>query len=118
MTNLEKKSQPSESEIKEFWEWCGFKETTREKYVSWNQTITLDVWELGDYSKTDLPDIDLYNLFKYAVPKLDSLTDINLYLRGEEWKVDLIFFDIPAVRGTSTDPVLALFWAIREVIKK
>ena len=94
--------QPTQEQIKKFWERC--KAGRKNSYPT-------------AYGETVYPELDLNNLFKYAAPKLDSLTDMNFYRRGELWKVDLIFHDIPAVRGVNADPALALFWAIWEVIK-
>jgi hypothetical protein len=51
-------------DVKEFWEWCGF---TRDKSKYWYKPNG----NLFGYFTA--PKIDLNNLFKYAVPKLDEL---------------------------------------------
>ena len=79
MRDSEKKSYPSKSEIKEFWEWCGFSlyEDTEGEWKScfyWHNPPDTEEW-----GATWLPPIDLNNLFKYAVSqsKMDTLWIIN-----------------------------------------
>ncbi len=58
-------SEITKKQIKEFWEWCGFKrikcpEIKAEGYWLWDESGVHEVeWHLV---------IDLNNLFKYAVP--------------------------------------------------
>ena len=116
MTNLEEKSQPSENQIREFWEWCGFEhlpcsQITRER--CWVDPIE------GDHTK-ERPPIDLNNLFKYAVPKLryadiikpDGKDTYGASVRNGEGIVGKQGYNFD-----NEDPALALFWAIYEVIK-
>ena len=113
---------PTEEEIKELWEWCGFKP----RYVE-NST------QIGRWIKPDggwrffLPDIDLNNLFKYAVPKLigdykytlELETDVDYHSRENTYIVT--FSNDPLIinsQVTDKDPALALFWAIYKIIHK
>ena len=108
--------QPTEAEIKEFWEWCGFKL----KEVKFGMSGIVPQWLLQDYADWELPKIDLNNLFKYAVPKLSYL-----FLDGF-WNGNEGCFNYAATIGAPEgeykkheyykDPALALFWAIWEVI--
>lgn len=117
--------QPTEAQVKEFWEWYGFKYLESREYDGIHQHFDYRRWELNDkendlyYESATLPPIDLNNLFKYAVPKtrekrfmlnlssgmLVSNTTVTLYKSKNE-----------TYQGFSEDPALALFWAIWEVI--
>ena len=112
----------TQEQIKEFWEWCGFK-YVRVDDIPWhkkpedyltNYWYANNHWVYPDGSKNkDAPPIDLNNLFKYAVPKLHN-----------DYKIWLTYFPefdtYNAQIGDSSislkDPALALFWAIWEVI--
>ena len=98
--------KPSEIQIKKFWEWCGVQEhpvgiSKAERELGY---VTTGGWEY--------PDIDLNNLFKWAVPKLYELG----------WEYHLIGYTYHTVdlykgkRRISSKglkkPDLALFWAI------
>ena len=87
-------AKPTKEEIKEFWELCGLK---RNKYGH---------WELNDGPYLDIQ-LDLNNLFKYAVPKeIDYLPTYRLLFdKWLEWLEDL------------PDPALALFWALWDLKK-
>ena len=103
MTNSDKKSYPSEVEIKEFWEWCGGLEYSR----LCGKTYEL-VMPDGGIVNCRVESVDLNSLFRYAVPKLDEHSaPATEYVMG-------VFCD--AVYRHQ-DPALALFWAIWEVIK-
>ena len=54
--------QPTQGQIKEFWEWCGCKLVNGHDYYYW---LFLDRSTIKGAAE---PDIDLNNLFKYAVP--------------------------------------------------
>lgn len=93
--------QPTQEQIKEFWEWCGL----------------TAVWNEHDYLKADkptiiAPGIDLNNLFKYAVPKLPAGS--LLWYGGNKGYGCCINY--PHIEFDNADPALALFWAIWEVI--
>jgi len=114
-------SKPTEEQVKQFWEWCGFQ---------YNQPIHLDVDEDhgllvwgnkspdGLLSEHSLP-IDLNNLFKYAVPFLiSSGYDIDLftedgYYFGRVRRTSALKWHISTVGYL--DPTSALFWALWQV---
>jgi hypothetical protein len=140
--------QPTEAQIKEFWEWCGLgcvHDWQRDNYTpawghdctkcgkqfrssQWSRTNPPVIGELSDY-----PPIDLNNLFKYAVPKLEipnyRLEHINFYPNWNEidnYLCDLTFsqrepdnyspYSCEVRTSQGGTPALALFWAIWEVI--
>ena len=108
--------KPTEAQIKELWERCGFvNEITRSPSLSGFGGDDVYNWTRPDkviHSKK-LPTIDLNNLFKYAVPKLQDLRWVKFYFDGEcELRIGN-----RGITGVDDDPALALFWAIYEVIK-
>jgi len=97
-------------QIREFWEWCGLRYT---------EPYWLDAkGELAFYGLTYsqlLGSIDLNNLFKYAVPKLD-IEKINIYpATKDRWRC--YFDNWYQDHNVAETPALALFWAIWKVIK-
>lgn len=102
-------------------DWIGERPTEKRLCVLWEtktfkddagKTQVLERWE-------QIPELDLNNLFKYAVPKL-----------GEKKYYAELYYDIPIYVATiwrheggkatverSKDPVLALFWAIWQVME-
>jgi len=115
------KSQPSESEIKEFWESCGFKqlEPGRGGYHYQN---TKKVWNWLPPSEVErhksipfLPSINLDSLFKYAVPNvIDKImaeggcsSDVAYEILFKKWLQELQL-NIPHA-------TLALFWVLSEL---
>ena len=113
-----KNKQPTEAQVKEFWEWCGFEEIHHKGY--WNNLYwkaPIDGWEYPIR-----PCIDLNNLFKHAVPKLENPL-IILHLQEGTWLCQVYHAKIegkPYTIGVyeDKDPALALFWAIYEAIKE
>jgi hypothetical protein len=113
-------NKPTEEQLKEFWEWCGFREVLG--------SMGVKVLIPPDKNRFDATGADLLltldNLFKYAVPKLME-NDYSLRLTASKlvadhsdsynvritkflnWEKDII------IQGA--DPALALFWAIWEV---
>lgn len=104
--------QPTQEQTKEFWEWCGFM----------LEGIPNDIGFCWAYPpdgkcRKKLPPIGLKNLFKWAVPGL------GFDIRFIEW-VDGDF-EVELLKGEHTrvatakdkDPALALFWALRKVMK-
>ncbi len=125
-------NKPTENEIKRFWEGYGFKKQTLEDLpvhfrhegnLGWRYPFnSLGVADV----RKNLPDIDLNNLFKYAVPKLgindeviirwspvsghrDYMAEVMLWRESGEHKHHCWTI--------SEDPALALFWAIYKVIE-
>ena len=85
------RNKPTEAQIKEFWEWCGYNWVT--------------------YAMGEVPSLDLNNLFKYAVPKITDYT-LGKHFPGGCYAE--VYKDTKYHRGYSIDkdPALALFWAI------
>lgn len=110
--------KPTDKQIKKFWAWCGFR---------LEADIDFFWWYLPDGGHLPLgeqPALDLNNLFKYAVPKLDELGyAFELYRWHEvDWKNAgygaRVYRYTPIVPQPTImgDPALALFWAIWGVI--
>ncbi len=108
---------PTDAQIKELWEWCGF----RQKYpdAAYYEPSNWYMYPNGDTDK--LPSIDLNNLFQWAVPKLrkyyTSLTESFLPEHYSHTIIPLLEQWIQDIEeNLELDPALALFWAIWEVI--
>jgi len=99
--------EPTESEIKEVWEWCGFYEEIKvESEHSWKRWVYPD-----GQTSTSLPSIDLNNLFKDATDRVrDKIGEKEYYKLLLRW--------INIFTENNSDPALALFWAIQELIKE
>ena len=120
--------QPTQEQIKEFWEWCGFNSR-----LVWSDPADIGgrhqfkVWDYPDGSGVTQhlsvnPPIDLNNLFKYAVPKCPQFQDLARTNKG--WLVTYIsgYVDLPRIgrypifdEVEAEDPALALFWALWQV---
>ena len=115
--------EPTQEQIKEFWEWCGFKPPDMTR-VHWHAKRP-DFTDMPD--GTWPPDIDLNNLFKYAVPKLLPKHDFAIYYVLDvdtppegAWTISMSCSghgEHGIIRLRHKDPALALFWAIWGVIK-
>ena len=124
--------KPTDEQIKEFWEKCGWKWLEERHYVHGYMMHGGSYYE-GYWMPPDiknkheswlrLPDIDLNNLFKYSVPKvrycdltkMDKLScdgDYRASVRCGEGIVGNVG------HGDSKDPALALFWAIYSTFDK
>ena len=112
-----KQEEPTQEQIKEFWEWCEWKQLPPQsksfhyewgkKVMDWSSPIPDENWK----TYSSLPNINLNNLFKYAVPKLIEKLAWGRYVDlMKKWLDDILF--------ESKDPALTLFWTIWEVIKK
>lgn len=120
--------KPTGEQIKEFWEWCGFEyHEAGETIVSgWLFSLARDVSKAGRWvhpsleSHKSLPPIDLNNLFKYAVPKLNTLK-FNVHLDklyyGSFYNAHVNQGEVYGI-GQDDSPALALLWAIYEVMKE
>lgn len=111
MQNLEKKSYPSDNQIREFWEWCGFHFQKLEELKPQYRHEGNLRWVFSSGEIGGLPPIDLNNLFKYAVPKLRQ---VNLVYLGQQFHAE-VWKGISYGKEAGFDPTLALFWAIWEV---
>lgn len=88
--------KPTEQQIKEFWEWCGFSLIAGNECDEWRFPDGQDYW--------NLPDIDLNNLFEYAVPiVLDKMSWTEWFHFMVSWAIKL--YD-------KKDPAHSLFWLI------
>jgi len=108
-------NKPTEEQIKELWEWCGF------------GIDGVGIWHCPD-GITELggmPKVTLDNLFKWAVPKVFRVGYNNLECRldsrrdgdGYMWILTSPY-RLNVRSEYLTDPALALFWAIYKVIKE
>ena len=118
--------RPTKEQIRELWEWCGLKyNATKLGYLSYWADAS------GEQIEEELI-LDLNNLFKYAVPKLQD-KGCCVTIQSYECSGYLAFISesVFSQRGSdgynpfykriseceNESPVLALFWAIYEVIK-
>ena len=95
--------EPTEQQIRELWEWCGFKYEGGAWQDPNGKVVAIAE---GEQVFTRLPDIDLNNLFKYAVAKLEVNQRLKLLQR---W--------VTYVCATNpyNDPATTLFWALWQV---
>ena len=120
--------KPSDKQEQEFWELCGFVKrghsyAGKELWVApedieWFDKCVKDIDKNG-YAKMPEKDsyyalrpIDLNNLFKYAVPKLENY-HLGSVVNGHiaiAWRQGTNF------HSTDKDPALALFWAIYKAL--
>ncbi len=115
-------TEPTQEQIKEFWEWCGFEEV---QYLDKRGKVCGTHWAhplaIGGGSGS-LPVLDLNNLFKYAVPiAIKKLVELNLrYYIWTETKAIYYLFQAWEIEYKSRKRSFeeALFWAIWEVIKQ
>ena len=99
--------KPTKEQIKEFWEWCG------QKQYTFAPQFNRDGY-LGKPYTTELPPIDLNNLFKYAVPIICSSVKLELFSDGE-WEAQVCNKDNRVEYKSDNDPALALFWAVEAI---
>ena len=105
-------NEPTEEQIKELWEWCGF------------GIDGVGIWHCPD-GITELggmPKVTLDNLFKWAVPKvIDMEKFIKLETTAQGRYIVKIYPNVlveAEAKEYREDPALALFWAIYKVIKE
>lgn len=116
-------SEPTQEQIREFWEWCGqlikcyWCKGSGKRLYSWSKESTY-LCPCCDAKGFHHPSIDLNNLFKYAVPKLqDKEYWLGLFnYRGNRWSANIINTNNDTVASEDNeDPALALFWALWRV---
>ena len=61
---------PTETEIKEFWEWCGIKYHPQRNHFSGEPHYHEEYYADSTGRKIEYPPIDLNSLWKYAIPQL------------------------------------------------
>ena len=120
---------PSQEELKEFWEKCGFKHPNIEK-APWLVPLgenPNELWVYPDdlnYARIDPPELTLDNLFKYAVPKLipkgsQGGVEFRFYPGGTSCILTLEdetgFNEAEYFLDGSNNPAIALYQAIKEV---
>ena len=109
--------QPTQEQIKRFWEWCGFKiKRTYHDFYELESPLKEQYWfGLPPCPIKNYPPIDLNNLFLYAVPKVIDIimaeqecsSDVAYAILFKKWLQELEL-DIPNHDGT-------LFWALDKV---
>ena len=116
MPNLEKKTRPSENEIREFWDWCGFKhdvpfpELAKRKDIPNPERFTKEQWYIHDgivkgaipYCGS-MPPIDFNFLWKYSIPRLCKKYQ-GYHLLLHDW--------VDQCTGDYEKDTLALFWIL------
>lgn len=112
---MQANKEPTQGEIKELWERCGFSLRRDLPLILYSGDAK---WLYPDGGHgIDLPDIDLNNLFKYAVPKLSDI-EITKSRHSPEWVVE-VSTGKPIVgemaQAEAHDLAIALFRAIQEV---
>lgn len=116
--------KPTQKELKEFWEWCGFRQDVDGLYILPDCKRWTDRSGASINVIQFLPKLDLNNLFKYAVPKLqDKGYMVELYSYEQKgYKVSIYHItgqvDIPVVITTNEESALALYQAIRQVMEE
>jgi len=103
-------NEPTQGQIKEFWEWCGLSQN------HWTQQ-----WFIDQNTKADpQPILDLNNLFKYAVPFLlaGDRYSIKIYTHKGNNEVTILahYMEDKGSYAGSPDLALALFWAIYPLV--
>jgi len=135
--------KPTQEQIREFWEWCGFERARFEPTVKGVSKYQYEVgyWVYPDNItdkmiwSQELPSIDLNNLFKYAVLRLHRFglldcsynREIEMFNDSGElnspekisyrWRLLLETRILEPIDGYGETPALALFWAIYKVMK-
>ncbi|KKL12711.1 hypothetical protein LCGC14_2533050 [marine sediment metagenome] len=106
--------KPTKEQIQWFWERCGWEVRVDEvRDASGNTCYPRSSWFNG--VENTLPDIDLNNLFKYAVLKLDKW---NMHKPFKTARVITanVWIDDKYAFAESDVPALALFWAIYKAL--
>ncbi len=108
-------NNPTQKQIKEFWEWCGFTVLPANMWIEPKWVLE---HQIGNYYGEKPPHIDLNNLFKYAVPKVKSLLRMTIRKipTGYQWQIDRKpSYGGEFVIGEGDTETLALFWALWQV---
>ena len=103
--------EPTEAQIKEFWEWCGqltdcyWCKGTGEMFYTTMPEKTYPCPSCNSKGH-HYPSVDLNNLFKYATDRVKEKIGEKEYFKL------LVRWCMKVAMGE--DPALALFWAIKE----
>lgn len=104
--------EPSQEQIKEFWEWCGLHyypecECINGKGCCWGESE--ETYGKNGHWHFVFPYVDLNNLFEWAVPKIANGKGRDV--------LDILLCDwVHSIKYNLNDPALALFWAIYKVM--
>ena len=105
----ERMKEPTEEQIRKLWEWCGFEE------INGSPEFGYTGKKLGGSKYTNL-NLDLNNLFKWAVPKVaehSAPTDVVLARVEDHYKpLEWVMEEFCLAVYQRKDPALALFWTI------
>ena len=106
----------SQERIKRFWKWCGFKEVFgQETWRFERYKETNHWWEAPNGQRfVDCPPVDLNNLFKWAVPKLDDWR----ILKDKDGVLAWAYTKDHMDNHWHNDPAIALFLAIEKLIEE
>ena len=122
--------EPTEEEVKRLWEWCGLKEMECHTELMIGGNDSGVAWFYPEATNSyiflsfNVPPIDLNNLFKWAVPKVNSLGwGVGLMpcgpITNPLWYGDTfnIWKEVHYRESNPKmdDPALALFWALDKV---
>lgn len=129
--------EPTQEQIKEFWEWVGlklkdmhYKHTTGFNYhgkvyesepkevYHWilDKGVILTEPEGVDFG-LNLPPIDMNHIFSYALSSVNFASIADVDQEGKRFFSAEVLLDGTNNIVIHEDPALALFWAIWEVIK-
>ena len=97
--------EPTETEIREFWEWCGFRSQVLKDLKPLYRYEANLRWVSPLGKIVELPSIDLNNLFKYVPQKMTPVL----------WRTILRIW-IADVIGDYKKDTMALFWAISDEV--
>ena len=118
--------EPTEEQSVKLWKWCGCTVRPSEDYQYYHSLYNPD----GDHIMSAIkiqpchyPTIDLNNLFKWAVPKLQNKGEVISLIAyecsGFACRIARVFTTTGAhTISENKDPALALFWAIWKVIEE
>ena len=139
-TDKERFKEPTDLQVKKFWEKCGFySKVITSKSADFNgiymdkngnfkkmpDTYERTLWHDPEitpdsgcrdywYAENGLPPIDLNNLFRYAIPKVYE----ELCRKGRYYKMMKIYKSVEyQAKWGEYNPDIELFWAIWEALK-
>lgn len=106
-------------ELKEFWEWCGFRlEKQRSGSMGWTYPPVPSVYAPMGLVRAVLPDLDLNNLFKYAVPKAVAKIAHAFKLSIQSAYKELFRWWLEELLKDPAEPAQALYQAINKLRKE
>lgn len=103
--DLKKKSNPSDKQIREFWEWCGLK--VKETENIYHEPITVLQEPNGCSLMVGEPKLDLNNLARYAIPKL--------MIEYHNWR-SVLHDWVDGLTGDCEKDALSLYWLLAQTM--